>query len=144
LTYFLVLVGLLLVIFVHPPIRLRSQQNARHKPDWRPMILTFFLVGLTFLFASIPLAQDAFQLTHLLHAGDYAIVLVSAGVWALTLGLVFFLMPPAAFLQRGPRALQMDPSSLEEDINSPQAEVLSQVPVRQPEHRQPVTNQCEQ
>jgi cation-transporting ATPase E len=92
LTYTLVLSGLVLVVFVRPPWPSRVGGVAQGG-DWRPTALVLVLLALFFLAASIPLAEQFFQLTQLRQPTDYLFVGLAVLAWALLLRFILLLVP---------------------------------------------------
>ena len=79
-TAFLILVGILVLVFVEPPIK-RLAVIEPISPDWRP---TYLAIGLGLLFTVgmlVPLFRDFFNL-HPLSVWEFAIVLGGLFVWA--------------------------------------------------------------
>jgi magnesium-transporting ATPase (P-type) len=91
LTYTLVIGGLVLVVFVRPPWPSRVGGVAQ-SGDWRPAALVLVLLVLFFVAASIPLAEQFFQLTQLRQPADYLFVGFAVLAWALLLRFVRLLV----------------------------------------------------
>jgi magnesium-transporting ATPase (P-type) len=92
LTYTLVISGLVLVVFVRPPWPARVGRVVQGG-DWRPAALILVLLALFFLAASLPLAEQLFQLTQLRQPADYLFVGLAVLAWALLLRFVWLLVP---------------------------------------------------
>jgi cation-transporting ATPase E len=92
LTWTLVLAGLVLVLFVKPPLHIYWRFSLR-RGDLRPTILVVILLALFFLVTSIPLAQDLLHVTWLHSATHYLYIGVLVLGWAFTLRLVWLALP---------------------------------------------------
>jgi magnesium-transporting ATPase (P-type) len=90
-TYALVGAGLLLVVFLRPPIAVRMDGDVV-QGDRRPTRLVLVLLVLVFLIAPMPLAQWLFKIDQLQELSDYLIVGMVLLVWSLALHLIWRLM----------------------------------------------------
>ena len=90
-TYALVGAGLLLVVFLRPPIAVRMDGDVV-QGDRRPTRLVLVLLVLVFLIAPLPLAQFIFKIDQLPELSDYLIVGMVLLVWSLALLLIWRLM----------------------------------------------------
>jgi phosphoserine phosphatase len=93
LTYAMVISGLLLVIFVRPPIRPRTGGIGIQSGDWRPTLLILILMIIFFLGAPLQLTQELFALDQLRGPSDYLVVGLGVLAWALTLRFVWLVIP---------------------------------------------------
>ena len=91
-TYTLVSVGLVLVIFVKPPGRLWAG-GASLTGDWRLTGLVIFLQAAFFLTVWIPLAQKYLKVEPLHEPIDYLIIGLVVVCWAITLRLAWWFWP---------------------------------------------------
>jgi magnesium-transporting ATPase (P-type) len=91
-TYTLVSVGLVLVIFIKPPGRLWSG-GASLTGDWRPTLLVIFLQIAFFITVQIPLAQEYLKVAPLRDPIDYLIIGLVVICWAITLRLAWWVWP---------------------------------------------------
>jgi hypothetical protein len=82
----LVICGLLLVVFVRPPLR-RLADGGVHYGDWRPIALIHGLLAALLLFAQTGLASYFYELA------DYAILGAVVAAWACTLWLALRARP---------------------------------------------------
>jgi len=92
LTYTLVFAGLVLVIFVRPPIR-PLVGGGPQPGDLRPTVLVLVLLVLFLVVAGIPLAQDFLKLSWLEKPQHYLVVALAVVAWALFLRFLWLLMP---------------------------------------------------
>lgn len=95
LTYALTATGLLLVVFISPPLQLRPLGRG----DLRPTLLAI-VAGVLFLIATyVPLAQRTFDVAPLSQGPDYLLVGAAVAVWAAAVQGVWWLIrrlsPPA-------------------------------------------------
>ena len=84
-TYTLVISGLLLVVFLRPPVRgptLVGVGGDERSGDWRPTAMVLVLLALVFVVAPIPLADQLLGLKPLRQPLDYAIVGLAVLAWA--------------------------------------------------------------
>jgi cation-transporting ATPase E len=79
-TYLLVAIGLVLIVFVQPPTRFWVGGDVLSR-DWRNTFLAFVLLLLFILVTILPLTQELFRLTVLKDAWAYAIIGAVAIVW---------------------------------------------------------------
>jgi cation-transporting ATPase E len=79
-TYLLVAIGLVLVVFVQPPTRFWVGGDVLSR-DWRNTYLALVLFLLFILITILPLTQKLFRLTTLQDAWAYAVIGVVAIVW---------------------------------------------------------------
>jgi cation-transporting ATPase E len=79
-TYLLVTIGLVLVIFVQPPTRFWVGGDVLSR-DWRNTYMALVLFLLFILITILPLTQELFRLTTLQDAGAYAVIAVIAIAW---------------------------------------------------------------
>jgi cation-transporting ATPase E len=91
-TNMLVICGLLLVVFVRPPVlpRVRGQAPSR---DWRSTALVLVLWVLFLAVSAIPLAQEYLKLGWMRQPSDWGLLGLVAICWALVLRLVWWLVP---------------------------------------------------
>ncbi len=87
LTYLLVAAGLLLVVFIAPPVRFRPLKRADPRPALLAVIAALLFVVATY----IPLAQQYFDVEPLAAPEDYLLVGVTVGLWALAVQLLWWL-----------------------------------------------------
>jgi hypothetical protein len=88
LTYALVAAGLLLVIFISPPVRFLPFGLG----DPRPTLLVI-VAGVLFVVATyIPLAQRTFDVMPLAATADYLLVGAAVGLWAAAVQLLWWLL----------------------------------------------------
>jgi cation-transporting ATPase E len=92
LTYTLVLAGLVLVIFVRPPIRPLVGGGPRHS-DLRPTALVLVLLVLFLGVAGIPFTEELLKLSWLEEPEHYLVVALAVLAWALFLRFLWLLMP---------------------------------------------------
>jgi cation-transporting ATPase E len=81
-TYLLVTIGLVLVVFVQPPTRFWVGGDVL-SGDWRNTYMALVLFLLFILITILPLTQNLFRLTTLQNAGAYVIVGVVAIAWTI-------------------------------------------------------------
>jgi cation-transporting ATPase E len=93
LTYTLVVCGLLLVIFIRPPIVPRIGGGAVHSGDWRPTAMALFLLVAFLLVAPLPIMKTLFELQGLRETSHYLVIAVAALAWAITLRFVWWVFP---------------------------------------------------
>jgi magnesium-transporting ATPase (P-type) len=93
LTYSLVAMGLLLVIFVKPPRPLSHWRGQTRHGDWRPTLLASALLVLFLMAARIPLAQELFLIGPLRQTSHYQLIGIAALGWAITVRLVWWVVP---------------------------------------------------
>ncbi|HSR34599.1 MAG TPA: HAD family hydrolase, partial [Anaerolineae bacterium] len=104
LTYALVAMGLLLVLFLRPPIRLLGGGST--KAGGRRFTVVVVVLLVAFLLVSmIPLAYELFLLEPLRQPGDYAVVGVVVLGWAVTLRFIWWAMPFVDRVERATRTL---------------------------------------
>ena len=87
-THLLVVIGLLLVIFVQPPLRFLAKGD-EYSGDWRPTYIAAVLFLIFQITTHIPLAQRLFKLAPLASIWDYLVVWGTSLVWAI-LTLIFW------------------------------------------------------
>ena len=87
LTSFLVFAGLVLVVFVEPPVAWLAVIEPRSL-DWRPTILAAGLAALFLVLQAVPAGRAVFALQPL-GAAELAIVAVAVAVWAVALHTVW-------------------------------------------------------
>jgi cation-transporting ATPase E len=87
LTSFLVFGGLVLVVFVEPPIQRLAVIEPR-SPDWRPTILAVVLAAAYVVLLAVPGGRAVFSLQPL-GLADLAIVAAGLAVWAILLHLTW-------------------------------------------------------
>jgi len=90
LTYTLVYAGLVLVIFVRPPIRPLVGGGPQHG-DPRPAAMVLLVLFL--IVAGIPFAEDLLKLSWLEEPQHYLVVALAVVGWALFLRFLWLLMP---------------------------------------------------
>ena len=81
LTHALIAMGLLLILFIHPPLRFSGLARPT-KRDGRPTILAVISAVLFFITTQIPLAQELLKIHPLESFQDYLVVIAAALVWA--------------------------------------------------------------
>jgi cation-transporting ATPase E len=91
-TYALVGMGLLLVVFLKPPMRLWVDATTV-SGDWRFTVVVAVLLVVFFFLAWIPLAYQFFLLYRLQQPLDYAIIGVAVLGWAIIVRLIWWLVP---------------------------------------------------
>ncbi|MFC2042774.1 hypothetical protein ACFLUA_01300 [Chloroflexota bacterium] len=91
-THSLVIMGLLLVIFVRPPIRLLAG-GSKYSADWKPTILVGFLLLAFWILTAIPLAEELLDVTRLNSYEDYLVILLVVSIWAVILNILWRLWP---------------------------------------------------
>jgi cation-transporting P-type ATPase E len=87
LTSFLVFAGLVLVVFVEPPIPFLAVIEPL-SPDRRPTILAGILAVVFVALMTVPAGRSIFAL-HVLDLADFGIVLAAVALWAVTLTLAW-------------------------------------------------------
>lgn len=92
LTYTVVLAGLLLVVFVRPPLRPRLRGDTS-SGDWRPAVLVLVAMVLFFILAAIPLAQRLLYLDWLRQPEDYLFIGFVVLAWAVLLRFIWLIVP---------------------------------------------------
>jgi magnesium-transporting ATPase (P-type) len=95
LTYTLVFAGLVLVIFVRPPIRPLLGGGPQHG-DLRPTVLVLVLLVLFLVVAGIPFTEELLKLSWLEEPDDYLVVALAVVAWALFLRFIWLMMPVEA------------------------------------------------
>jgi phosphoserine phosphatase len=104
LTYALVAMGLFLVLFLRPPMRLWGGGST--KAGGRRFAVVVVVLLIAFLLVSmIPLAYELFLLEPLRQPRDYAIVGVVVLGWAVTLRFIWWAIPLAARVERATRSV---------------------------------------
>jgi magnesium-transporting ATPase (P-type) len=93
LTYTLVVCGLLLVVFARPPIVLRKGGGGVQSDDWRPTAMVLFLLLAFLLLAPLPIMNTLFELDGLQDRSHYLVIGLAALVWAITLRIVWWVIP---------------------------------------------------
>jgi cation-transporting ATPase E len=88
-TYTLVSVGLILVIFIKPPSRLWAG-GASLTGDWRPTILVILLQIAFLITTRIPLAEEYLKIKPLNSPRDYLIIGLIVLCWTITLRLAYW------------------------------------------------------
>lgn len=102
-TYALVGMGLLLVVFLKPPTRLWVGGTPL-SGDRRFTVVVIVLLVAFFFLAWLPLAQEFFLLDRLQQPLDYAIIGLVVSGWAMLVRLIWWLIPPVPIPgSRGPR-----------------------------------------
>jgi magnesium-transporting ATPase (P-type) len=96
-TYTLIGTGLLLVIFLKPPLRLLTG-GAPLSHDWRILVLVLVLFAAFFVLVTIPLAQDYLKVGVLQKTENYLVVGFVVVVWALTLLFAWRIRPLRHFV----------------------------------------------
>ena len=91
-TYTLVGTGLILVIFLKPPLRVQVG-GARLRGDLRFTLLVCFALVLFGLLVTIPLSQELMKLDLLERPEDYLAILLALIWWTITLLLIWFIWP---------------------------------------------------
>jgi len=91
-THTLVVTGLLLVIFVRPPIRLLAG-GSKYSADWKPTLLVVFLLIAFWILTSIPLAERLLDVTRLNSSYDYLFILLVVSIWAVILNILWRMWP---------------------------------------------------
>lgn len=91
-TYTLVSIGLLLVIFIKPPGRLWAG-GASISGDWRPTILVVSLYIAFLITTRIPLAQEYLKIGPLKDPRDYLIIGLVVICWVITLRIAYWFWP---------------------------------------------------
>jgi magnesium-transporting ATPase (P-type) len=91
LTWTLVVCGLLLVVFVRPPVRRWLRGIAAGDP--RPTILVVLLFVLFVIVSAVPLATELLKVAWLPERMDYVLVGVAAVAWAAVLRFIWFVFP---------------------------------------------------
>ncbi len=94
-THTLVVTGLLLVVFVRPPIRLLAggSKYSAYSADWKPTFLVLFLLIAFWILTSIPLAERLLDVTRLNSFDDYLFILLVVSIWAVFLNILWRLWP---------------------------------------------------
>jgi hypothetical protein len=95
LTYTLVLAGLVLVIFVRPPVR-RLLGGGPQEGDPRPAVMVLVLLVLFLVVGGIPLAQEILKLSWLDDPRHYGVSVMAVLAWAFLLRFIWLLMPVEA------------------------------------------------
>ncbi|MGD9315306.1 MAG: HAD-IC family P-type ATPase, partial [Anaerolineae bacterium] len=102
LTYALVTMGLFLVLFLRPPMRLWGGGSS--KPGGRRFTVVVVVLLVAFLLVSmIPLAYELFEIQPLRQPRDYAIVGVVVLGWAIALRFTWWAIPVASRVERATR-----------------------------------------
>jgi hypothetical protein len=102
LTYTLVAMGLFLVLFLRPPMRLWGGGSS--KPGGSRFLVVIVVLLFAFLLVSmIPLAYELFEIQPLLQPRDYAIVGGVVLCWAVTLRFTWWAIPLASRVERATR-----------------------------------------
>lgn len=84
LTYAMVVMGLLLVVFVEPPTRAWAGGD-QVGGDWRPTLLVVALLTGFGLFLAIPPLREMYGIILLAKPADYLVILLVVVIWALAL-----------------------------------------------------------
>jgi magnesium-transporting ATPase (P-type) len=92
LTYALVAMGLLLVLFLKPPTRLWAG-GAPVSGDWRFAVAVTILIAAFLLLSWIPLARELFLVDWLRQPADYAIIGLVVLGWAVVLRVTWWAIP---------------------------------------------------
>jgi cation-transporting ATPase E len=100
LTYTLVFAGLVLVIFVRPPIRPLVGSGSQ-PGDFRPMAMVLVLLVIFLVVAGIPLSEELLELRWLEEPRHYLIVALAVVAWALLLRFIWLLIPVEGRAGRG-------------------------------------------
>jgi magnesium-transporting ATPase (P-type) len=102
LTYALVAMGLLLVLFLRPPMRLWGGGSS--KPGGRRFTVVVVVLLVAFLLVSmIPLAYELFEIEPLRQPSDYAIVGMVVLGWAVMLRFTWWAIPLVSRVERATR-----------------------------------------
>ncbi|NCF66475.1 MAG: hypothetical protein GWP61_10885 [Chloroflexi bacterium] len=92
LTHMLVAIGLLLVLFIQPPV-IFSWGNKPALGNLPVTVIVVISAVLFFLATQIPFTQELLQLDPLQGPSHYLIIIVAALVWALILRIIWFIIP---------------------------------------------------
>jgi cation-transporting ATPase E len=84
LTYFIIICGILLVIFVEPPTKWWVGGDEL-SGDWRPTLLAIGLLILFIVFLATPALRDFYGLTLLRRTDHYVIIALAAIIWVFVL-----------------------------------------------------------
>jgi magnesium-transporting ATPase (P-type) len=93
-TYCLVYSGLILVIFVSPPVRILAG-GAQYTGDWKPTILVIIMLFVFMIAAPLSITKKFFELDVLNQNYDYFFIGVVVICWAIVLQLLWRLWPLA-------------------------------------------------
>jgi magnesium-transporting ATPase (P-type) len=93
LTYSLVAMGLLLVVFVRPPRPFSRLHGQARYGDWRPTLLALALFFLFLIATRVPLAQQLFLIGPLQQPAHYLVIGIAVLAWAATLRLAWWVVP---------------------------------------------------
>jgi magnesium-transporting ATPase (P-type) len=93
LTYSLVAMGLLLVVFVRPPLPFSRWRTQGRYGDWRPTLLALALFILFLIMTRIPLAHQLFLIGPLRQPDHYLVIGIAVLAWAVTLRFVWWIVP---------------------------------------------------
>lgn len=88
LTYAMVAMGLLLVVFVEPPTRVWAGGDVVSR-DWRPTLLAVGLLGAFALLLAVPPLREIYDLVPLHSPSDYLVIGGALIIWALVLSLTW-------------------------------------------------------
>jgi hypothetical protein len=88
----LVAIGLLLVLFIQPPV-IFSWGNKPALGNLPVTVIVVISAVLFFLATQIPFTQELLQLDPLQGPSHYLIIIVAALVWALILRIIWFIIP---------------------------------------------------
>jgi cation-transporting ATPase E len=88
LTYFTIICGILLLIFVEPPTKWWAGGDVL-SGDWRPTILAIVLLIMFFVFLVFPTTRDFYGLTLLRGLEQYIIIAVASIFWIFALRFVW-------------------------------------------------------
>jgi magnesium-transporting ATPase (P-type) len=93
LTYSLVAMGLLLVVFIRPPRPFSRLYGRARYGDWRPTLLALALFFLFLVATRVPLAQQLFLIGPLQQPAHYLVIGIAALAWALTVRFAWWVVP---------------------------------------------------
>jgi len=91
-TYFLVYSGLILVIFVSPPLKILAG-GAEYTGEWIPTMLAIILFFMFMIVAPLPITEKFFDLTVLNQNSDYIYIGIVVIGWAIVLQMLWRLWP---------------------------------------------------
>lgn len=91
-TYFLVYAGLVLVIYVSPPLKILAA-GAEFTGDWRPTILAFLLVNAFMIVAPLRITEHFLDLKVLQNYQHYGLIATTVVIWAFVLQILWRLYP---------------------------------------------------
>jgi len=88
--FFLVVTGLVLVVFAKPPASVLGD-GSHLRGDWRPVFMVLGLYIFSFAVLAIPLARQAFGVGSLLQPSEYGSIWAIAAIWALALQIIWWI-----------------------------------------------------